>query len=407
MANYLKTHMKTLVLRCFYILIRHIRRASLCCVSAIGFKANSLAIELFPENKLYENSLLSGELIKDIIDLESSKSDVNPEQYELLKERIQNTNVYKELMTNYLLLELKLNKHMVFSDTQSATLSLHRRLKEILGENPPPEAKLSVLRKSAIKSKKIEKANYFKVRDEYIETKKTELIKPIDIESAHLTILITMFSALFLCGGFLYTKYLFWKLDVEVAKFFTISDYLSSSIDVVFGAVIATLIFFVFFIKGASSRLHTVIHNDQYKIESKSKDWWIYIVIPMTVLSIFTELYTNSGKSLAAHIALLSVFVLIETVGKIRIERYVKNFHIVILLAVVLSLFCVYLVLKANSQIRDLKSTASADVSLQLKNEYKQLSTYKLITVNSGYAFLYGDNKVIVIPKDAVQYYTY
>lgn len=364
-----------------------------------------MAIKLFPENDLHQNLDLSSMLSREILKLETSPVSPEVEQYNLLKKEIMATKFYKDLMVIYLQLQLKYEESLVFNDTNKK-FELWTRLNELAGEDCIPEFNFSKLKRSAIKSKKAEMANYYKVRDEYIESKKAELIKPITLEWKHLTILITAFSVLFLCGGFLYTKYLFWALDAEVTWFFTVSDYLSSSIDVVFGAIISTLLSFMFFMKGVSEQLHREIHNYQFKIESKRKDLWIYIVIPLVVLSIFIELHFDSGRTLTPQIILLSAFVAMELVGRIRLERYINNAYIFIFFTVAILMFCAYIVLKAEATIRQLNLNSSPEVELNLKNEYKKFSGYKLITVNSGYTFIYSGNKVVVIPKDAVLYYT-
>ena len=56
------------------------------------------------------------------------------------------------------------------------------------------------------------------------------------------TILPTIFSGIFLVGGYLYVRFYYDVFDISVANFFSISDYIRSSVDHLFKVLIASVI---------------------------------------------------------------------------------------------------------------------------------------------------------------------
>ena len=68
------------------------------------------------------------------------------------------------------------------------------------------------------------------------EKEEYERLPKIEITSPKVSVIFGLFSVLFLCTSFLYNLLFLGYFGIELSKFFTISDYLSTSIDKVYGA---------------------------------------------------------------------------------------------------------------------------------------------------------------------------
>ena len=119
-----------------------------------------------------------------------------------------------------------------------------------------------------------------------IKTLKSEIADrqtiKISLSTNGIGVVLSLVSCLFVVSGYLYNKFLLGALNIDVSLYFTIGDYLASSIESIrysfVGAVIAVIIYFL--------GINNISRKSYWELEAKRtrKDYWAYFLVFTAIL---------------------------------------------------------------------------------------------------------------------------
>jgi len=246
------------------------------------------------------------------------------------------------------------------------------------------------------KIKKEVRAKFKEIR----EKEEYERLPKIEITSPEVSVIFGLFSVLFFCTGFLYNLLFLGYFGIELSKFFTISDYLSTSIDKVYYCFMSIIVgmvigFFLYpeYLKGEIPIIR----------QSKFAQFFDRLIMPLMAVSVLVAFlqknYYGFYPALQLFLLLLSIHII-----KYFLIKYFKNpirsyfilvsitwFFLSIFLGVVEDVSSIY-----REKTEDLKKyhiVFEKGVTLEEKDLI-------LLASNSKYAFFYDKKcqKTIVLP---------
>ncbi|MBI5892398.1 MAG: hypothetical protein HZB79_01900 [Deltaproteobacteria bacterium] len=219
--------------------------------------------------------------------------------------------------------------------------------------------------------------------------------------------IISVVSSFFLISGYLYNRLLLGAFDIEVSIFFTLTDYLASSIDAIrysaSGAVIATGSYFW----GVHSASRKSVA--QIEFERKKREYWPYIVL---LIFIFSSIFAYIRNSIVFY---NNVYIIILSATVVSApwlaKRYFKEPLVTIFIIVFIFTFSGHMFVSLEKTIYRLKYDSQEKIErykIIFKNEMPiEPSKLVLITGNSNYLFFLDEERnAVIIPKDQVQYIT-
>jgi hypothetical protein len=196
------------------------------------------------------------------------------------------------------------------------------------------------------------------------------------------------------------------EFGIEVSKYFTLSDYIASSIEGIrysaSGAVIAAIGFFIGVRSSSGASL------DQLELQKKK------MVYPMGFLlftSIFGSVYTYYYNFEAFFVSFYALIVVSANILSVQgiVNRYFKQPLIASFLIVFLCTFAGHMFMSIGRTIYDLKNKKLEEIKtydLIFKEQIPlQSSKMVLIAANSNFLFLLDEDKnAFIVPKDQILY---
>lgn len=263
--------------------------------------------------------------------------------------------------------------------------------------------------KKNIKSELKKISNQIKKQNrEKIKYEKEKAINPIEIKMSYIITFFSIVSSLSLIGGILYNQLLFYFLGINATNFFNISDYISSSIDVLLIVFLSMIIAVPFYFLKIShildeaiidEQLGTNIQNRNDKSEAKIK-WFIVITLIFGIVIFYYQHKELSYNIIGIFTYLLIIFYS----SRLNFWKYIKNSFLANLCFLILINFLYLVISKSYTQANEIKNNKLiSEYKVVLKEEIKDKFTF--IKSNSYYTFLYDsiNNKVIVIPNSEIK----
>ena len=242
-----------------------------------------------------------------------------------------------------------------------------------------------------------------KIRDAISER---EAIK-ISLSIQNAGALISVVSSVFLISGYLYNRFLLGEFGIEVSYFFTLTDYLASSIEAVrysaSGAVIAIVSYFL----GVHSASRKSVA--QIEFERARREYWPYIIL---LVSIFLAIFAYIRNSIVFYDSVY-IIILFTTMFSAPwlAQRYFKETQVALFIIVFIFTFSGHMFKSLGKTIHRLKYDSQEKIEryqVIFKKEIPiESSKLLLITGNSNYLFFLDEGKnAFIMPKDQVQYIT-
>ena len=245
------------------------------------------------------------------------------------------------------------------------------------------------------------------------EIQKQEFFKTfpkIEITSGQIASLIGIVSTVFFMAGFIYNKYFLGFFNVNVSRFFTISDYLATSVDKIFPAAISALIGLFFYINGIFNGYRRVIAEYQFEQKIKRHDGIIYAsMIGWLILTTFAWFMDLPNKH---HLLSLSIFIAAMFLFQsIPLHKYVKD-NADISIAIIFSVLLSFSLLMYEKVMDEREIVLSSDVAALKEYNFKfdgkvgfdDKATF-LLAANSEY-FIFCEskcNKTYIVPKNRIK----
>jgi len=232
-----------------------------------------------------------------------------------------------------------------------------------------------------------------------------EAIK-ISLSVQNATALISVVSSIFLISGYLYNQLLLSEFGIEVSKFFTLTDYLASSIDAIRYSASSAVIGIAAYFWGAHDASRKSVA--QIEIERKQVVYLPYIIL---LVAIFSSIFAYIRNSIAFYDRIYMVIIFASMLSAPWVaRRYFKEPLVAIFLIVFLFTFSGHLFISVkktiytfkydNKKIENYKIIFKKDIPIES-------SALVLIAGNSNYLFFIDEEKNgVIIPRDQVQYIT-
>lgn len=370
--------------------------------SLIISRAFILISNMSKTRSIKDNSDLSEVFLKLIVDEElTSQEDELLEEVIVFKDELLEDELITKTLVNYFLLKSFYN-----SFSNASSYSFFEKATRI--DN-------NILRIESSESfKKICKVNKNKLKDtlnkcqhinaERVEREKVKRIKSITITYEHVKYFISLLSVLFLISGFIYNMFLFRSFNVNISYYFTISDYLSSSLNEVVPIFIISFIGIFYFMLGRLRKIGLEIHEELCDISKQ--DSWLEKLVMISYVIFTIVIFVNEEHMNYFLFAPIVVLLYTYLLNKFTFWKYIKNAQKAIYFISGIMFLLIYLSASILNKIDYLNSENYESKSfVKYKEEYKMFSNSKFISANSKYLFVLNKNKeVIILPLNAIDY---
>ncbi len=228
----------------------------------------------------------------------------------------------------------------------------------------------------------------------------------IDFSLSQIGTVLTLFSSLFLVTGFLYNRFLLGAFGVDVSHYFSLTDYLASSIDKIrfagFGAILATVSSFL--------RVHYESRSAALRLESTQPkpDYWFYFLIIVLVVGTVKSYFEDS---VLFYIQMQLLLFLVGLYFSWPIaKRYFTNPVPAFFSMVFLVTFAADMYASIGSTIHRFDKGDIAglrNVKVHLTGDFLgKREDLVILSGNSAYLFLFDQQQhnIIVAPKDKVEF---
>ena len=264
---------------------------------------------------------------------------------------------------------------------------------------------ISELDKSIKKDTKLSVKENRAIIKEIIDKDVDTATPKLELDASKINFVVSLSASLFLVTGYFYNKYYLGYFGIEVSDFYTIGDYLASSLDKISIAIFSALLAVGFYLAGMYKGLNRFIAADHYDEQVESSD--ISMLIFIGFASGFLVYTSYVDHPLAGTLMyLLLVFSAIGIIHITPIERFISN-HIQVKVALVaITYFSVSIYKDINSEVdlitdHEYKNPYSVVLSNDLFSDKDDI---RLIASTSAYYFLYipTSRSSYVVKKDDV-----
>ena len=315
-----------------------------------------------------------------------------------------------ELLANYFLIQAYFYTSGIKTEfLEKKSIESYKKathlLPSIIKLNRKEYSKLNKKSKSDLRKTK---AEWNKQRKLYIEKASYDVIPKIEVTPSQISFILSISATTFFLSGFLYNRFFLGYYGIDVSQFFTISDYLSSSVDKIYIACIATLIGVVTYLIGMLHSIKDEVIFSQFDIKRKRSDLPIFLMVLacsiMTPILFYKDLPGKFGL-----LGFLIFFLMMAVYHRLPIEKLIKNSIYVSVYYVAIAYFIVQTFWSVTSNIEKIKNSKQNNNSYTFSfktREYDYLNNMIFLSSNSNFIFFYDmqKDKSYVIPKNEIQF---
>ncbi|ELK8501261.1 hypothetical protein RV040_004843 [Vibrio alginolyticus] len=365
------------------------------------------ACKSFPDSRLIENEDLAIKAIEEIMDTDSRCNlSVDEAKLIVLKEKYALNECANECMANY----YKVTAYYYFSCFDGAgadeeiKTALTNANKFTSGAQLPTKAEFQKIKKEAKQKNRQLRKEVMANNKRRIEQEKVKILHPIRITSTQFSVALTLISTLFFISGFLYTKVFFHWFDINVGDFYTVQDYVSSSIDVISTTAMSALTGLLSVGYGVIHGFNNVLWEGQFDTKEKKKDYILPLAVFTSLLLVVLFIYeTGTFPSKLLIPVVLAAILFIS--NRISIWKYIENKIPVMAVCVVIVFFFLHLGIQIKDNIEEVKGNDyGPPYALNFKEGYEKYEKMSFVTSNSNYVFLLNkeSKSVEIVPKNSV-----
>lgn len=239
---------------------------------------------------------------------------------------------------------------------------------------------------------------------EKVTNEKFASIAPIKINSTHITLLISIFSTLFLISGYYFNYQVLKSLGVNSDDFFTVQDYISTSINLILLPLSYTLIMFVLITFRVSENIYKNIESEKLGLKNeKSNNVKIFITLIILFLSnVINVISILNGGNPSNMIFYLNVSIAGILILNIIQWRYFENPLTIYMFTMTFLFYYVNINVMIDDKIENYKSVGyKSNYKVSFKDKKISTKNIEFMRVNSNYVFMINkkNNKVEIYPK--------
>jgi len=238
------------------------------------------------------------------------------------------------------------------------------------------------------------------------EIEKIQQTEPLDLSFNDIKAFLGIASILFLISGFFFNWIYLGRFEIKISYYFSIQDYISSSLDELAKLIIAFIASIVYgFIWWSPSYLE--------RIKKMTKRRLFFEDFPMNIFPILFPIIAAiqimlDGPQKYTFLGITAFIIYLEFSSKLY--RFFKKPFITFLAIFYVGFYCTFVIGptmdKADNIIKHPNEhNNNYEITLNSKDLYDTSNTY-LLTANSNYVFLYDrkKNNSVIIPKSEVKF---
>lgn len=239
---------------------------------------------------------------------------------------------------------------------------------------------------------------------EKVINEKFASIAPIKINSTHITLLISTFSTLFIISGYYFNYQVLKSLGVNSDDFFTVQDYISTSINLILLPLSYTLIMFVLIAFRVGENTYKNIESEKLGLKNKeSNNVKIFITLIILILSnVINVISILNGGNPSNIIFYLNVSIAGILILNIIQWRYFENPLTIYMFTMTFLFYYVNINVMIDDKIEDYKSVGyKSNYKVSFNDKKISTKNIEFMRVNSNYVFMINkkNNKVEIYPK--------
>lgn len=371
------------------------------------------ALERFPEKSLGENLDIALAARNAFFNVSSSDVDEPDEDamHTLLTWLKNNNEATKHAACHYLLIAYFYRSGVTSEFLEElAGEAIEKAQQYVPGASPLGRREASQVAKKASQELKDLTRKIRTLNHSRIEKERLSIIGSFKVTSSHILFALSIFSSLFLAGGFVYNYFFFRAFGIHISDFFQLQDYISSSVTIITSAFITTLGGLAFYALGMTEALDKELHAEQFQVET-SNYWGRYGIPALVAISTIGLIqYTYlTGEILSFYLYPLVFFLAFQIFYKLPIWKYIENPLPVGTVILIVLFFSIHLGLRLKDDLSEIKDDKyESAYQLEFVEEYEKYDQYKYISETSDYVFLLApdNNTIVVVPSSAVTSYT-
>ncbi|CAH9062347.1 hypothetical protein PSECIP111951_02671 [Pseudoalteromonas holothuriae] len=372
--------------------------------------ARLIADDMFPNNDVKQNIGLAINATSSLLDVPINSeiaTDLKQQQWMLVEVLRENKNILKlaeeyYLARSYAFSQAKSRSNDSFSNENLVNASKY-------GQSIPQFDHASL--KNRVKEAKKEQKQLTKACHEILKRKvkagKEAEIKPIHLQPTDIALFFSFFSTLFLVSGYYYTSSVLSEFGVKSDDFYLLSDYVSTSVDLIITPIMWSLVLLFFFLSGVSDRIEKDITEKQLDLKFTEKPplQIFFLVLFINVLNVILMWQGDHSSNLRNFTFFINILVITTyTIEKLPFHYFASPFK-----ALTIILLMSGFSMNLNSQINRHVDKLTADsyeppYLVEFSKEREKFNELKFLALNSNYIFMLDKKteQVKVLPKSMI-----
>lgn len=224
----------------------------------------------------------------------------------------------------------------------------------------------------------------------------------LDFSLQHLALLVGLLSPFFLISGYIYDHYFLGHFGLDTSQYFSISDYLSSSIEQIRSCFISAILAIGSMYLGAHhGSLQT---SDVRQQEHRSWNRMLAFTNLVTALALIVNYFIPSPAF--PFLISLAIYVLAYDFLPYIAERFFIDKRKALFLLMFFVVFSASMYSAIGASIYAVEHKTQLGVTTAYESDI-DLSKFVLLSANSSYLFFYDaeQHKVLVLPRSAIRSY--
>ena len=227
----------------------------------------------------------------------------------------------------------------------------------------------------------------------------------LSLTESNLATLITLFSSMFLVTGYIYNRFFLGAFDIDVSRYFTLTDYLASSIEGVRYAAVGACVGLVSVFMGyhhGSRKSYA-----QLEFERTKKDYSPYIFAVGGAGWILTGYLKEIPYMFETGVGMVAIFLIFE-IGARATRKYFKEATLALFALIFIGTFSVYLYWSIAHKIDHYRHEEIADIKTSTYRFTEDVGITDeclvLLASNSHYFFFRDmrDDISVIVPTEKI-----
>lgn len=379
------------------------------CFIALNNLASLESARLFPELTLKESSDIARHATTSLLFQNYQDSEEQGENANIVKvkTKLKENEEFVSLITNaHRILAYKYNSKS-YSKLSKGWSEKHLNLAKSYDEfayQISDSRELKSLLKTFKKARRASGKSMTAFLKDKIAEERAKQLDVISITRDSCLTVIGLFSSLFIPSGLIYSKIVYASIGLDVSHFFTLSDYVASSVNVIMAALLGTIFGVLGLLHAMYIELDRLVLEQQLGHTDRDTKKYGYVVFAILTAPSIVQLILFREIELLTLIPIFVLFFLFFLLKLINLIRP-QNSKTIFTLGVALICYGASLAHSILIDIRDLKSGEySTGYVVSFHNSYGRYADFEFVGSNSSFVFLYSyaDNISIALPRSAV-----